>query len=113
LWDSAFTADEPFYFGDQEEMGLGIRVATPMAVESGGTILDAEGRKDGRAVWGNVSDWCDYRGTIEGRSAGLTIFCHPGNFRPRKLVLRPSSGRLMDRHCDRADFPGSKCSDRR
>ena len=82
LWDSAFSADEPFYFGDQEEMGLGIRVATPMAVESGGTILDAQGRKNGRAVWGNASDWCDYRGTIAGRRVGLTILSHPGNFRP-------------------------------
>ncbi len=82
LWDSAFTDDEPFYFGDQEEMGLGIRVATPMAVESGGTILDAKGRKNGRAVLGNAADWCDYSGTIGGRRAGLTIFCHPGNFLP-------------------------------
>jgi hypothetical protein len=82
LWDSAFSADDPFYFGDQEEMGLGIRVATPMAVESGGTILDAKGRKNGRAVWGNASDWCDYRGAIDGRRVGLTIFCHPDNFRP-------------------------------
>jgi len=28
-------------FGDQEEMGLGVRVATPIAVKQGGTILDA------------------------------------------------------------------------
>jgi len=82
LWDSTFSADEPFSFGDQEEMGLGLRVATPLAVDSGGTILDAEERKNGSEVWGQASAWCDYSGTIEGRHAGLAIFCHPANFRP-------------------------------
>lgn len=81
FWDSTFSTDEQFFFGDQEEMGLGLRVATPLAVDSGGTILDAEGRKNGGEVWGQASAWCDYSGTIEGRHAGLAIFCHPANFR--------------------------------
>jgi hypothetical protein len=82
LWDSSFSADKEFTFGDQEEMGLGVRVATPLSVESGGTILDAEGRRNERGVWGQASDWCDYSGTLNDRLVGLTIFCHPGNFRP-------------------------------
>jgi hypothetical protein len=93
VWDSSFSSTEPFTFGDQEEMGLGIRVATPLRVEkkSGrypdavagtGTILDAEGRQNGAEVWGNASAWCDYSGTTGGQHAGITIFCHPDNFRP-------------------------------
>lgn len=89
-WDSTFTGDEPFRFGDQEEMGLGIRVATPLRVETGdgslppgnGTIIDAQGRKNGAEVGGNAADWCDYRGTLSGRRVGIAIFCHPENFRP-------------------------------
>jgi Methane oxygenase PmoA len=58
LVDSMFTSPNEFYFGDQEEMGLGIRVATPMRVEQGdgslppgtGTITDAKGRKNGAEV---------------------------------------------------------------
>jgi hypothetical protein len=90
LLDSTFTSPNEFYFGDQEEMGLGIRVATPMRVEKGngslppgtGTITDAEGRKNGAEVGGNSANWCDYSGTVDGKHVGMTIFCHPDNFRP-------------------------------
>ncbi len=82
IWDSTFSTDQkPCTFGDQEEMGLGIRVAGPLMVQRGGTILDAEGRKDEREVWGESAPWCDYSGTIDGRHVGITILCHPENFR--------------------------------
>jgi hypothetical protein len=81
LWDSRFTADTDFYFGDQEEMGFGVRVATPLAVQKGGAIVDSAGRKNERQVWGQQADWCAYRGTIDGKSAGVAIMPHPDNFR--------------------------------
>jgi hypothetical protein len=90
LWDSTFTSPHDFTFGDQEEMGLGIRVATPMRVEAGdgsippgnGTMADADGRKNGEQIGGQTSNWCDYSGTIDGQQVGMTIFPGPGNFRP-------------------------------
>ena len=34
LWDSTFESNRSgLYFGDQEEMGLGVRVATPLMVK--------------------------------------------------------------------------------
>jgi hypothetical protein len=33
-------------------------------------------------VWGDTADWCDFSGTIAGGRVGMTIFCHPENFRP-------------------------------
>lgn len=89
-WDSTFSSDHPFYFGDQEEMGLGIRVATPIRVEKGdgsippgdGSIVDANGRVNGEQIDGNSSDWCDYSGTLDGHRIGMTLLCHPDNFRP-------------------------------
>jgi len=90
LWDSTFSSDEEFYFGDQEEMGLGFRVATPIRVEKdaagqmppgNGTIRDSAGRKNEKEVWGNAADWCDYSGTLDGKHVGMTVFCHPENFR--------------------------------
>ena len=33
-FDSQFSGDAPFAFGDQEEMGLGVRLATPLAVKA-------------------------------------------------------------------------------
>jgi hypothetical protein len=84
LWDSTFWSDSEFYFGDQEEMGLGVRLATPIAVtsEQGGRILDGEGRKNGQGIWGKKAAWCDYSGSIDGKFAGITIMPHPDNFRP-------------------------------
>ena len=71
-------------FGDQEEMGLGIRVATPLAVDRqlGGRILDSAGRINGAAVWGQTADWCDYSGPFEKQWIGLTVLSSPENFRP-------------------------------
>lgn len=89
IWDATFRPEQrEMVFGDQEEMGLGIRVATPIAVKQGGTILDAMGRRNDREVWGNAADWCDYSGTIAGRHAGITTMCDPQNFRPSWLHAR-------------------------
>ena len=91
LWDATFTADHEIAFGDQEEMGLGFRLATPLRVSTknggnlapgNGSILDSNGRKNEKEVWGNSAEWCDYTGTIAGQKVGMTIFCHPDNFRP-------------------------------
>jgi hypothetical protein len=90
-WDSTFSSDHEFVFGDQEEMGIGFRVATPLRVGASGegnlppgsgAMLNSEGRKNEREVWGNSADWCDYIGTMAGQRVGMTIFCHPDNFRP-------------------------------
>lgn len=91
LWDSTFSSDHEFYFGDQEEMGIGFRVATPIRVESesvgsvpagNGKMIDSEGRINGDQIWGNAADWCDYSGTLDGQRVGIALFCHPKNFRP-------------------------------
>ena len=78
------SANAELRFGDQEEMGLGVRVATPLAVEKklGGRILDSEGRVNGEKVWGKSARWCDYAGPLEGSWVGMTILTSPKNFRP-------------------------------
>ena len=91
FWDSTFSGDREFYFGDQEEMGLGFRVATPLRVASkpkdkvppgNGTIRDSEGRTNEKQTWGNAAKWCDFSGMIAGERLGMAIFVHPGNIRP-------------------------------
>ena len=90
LWDATFRAEEEFYFGDQEEMGLGVRVATQIRVDrdqegdvpaGNGTMIDSEGRRNGKEIWGHDADWCDYSGSRGEWLVGMTIFCHPDNFR--------------------------------
>jgi hypothetical protein len=84
IWDSTFSPNADITFGDQEEMGLGVRLATPIAVTSkkGGRILDTAGRRDGAGIWGKSAEWCDYSGTISGKHAGVLIVPDPANFRP-------------------------------
>ncbi len=82
-YESTFTGERHFTFGDQEEMGLGVRVSSPLAVKNGkGEILNSRGQRNEKNVWGQTADWCDYRGTLEGRRIGLLLMPHPKNFRP-------------------------------
>ncbi len=79
--DSRFSGPDDFYFGDQEEMGLGVRVATPLAVKNGGALLNSDALSGEKQVWGRLADWCDYGGTIDGQPVGVTLIPDPANFR--------------------------------
>jgi hypothetical protein len=80
--ESTFSSDQgDFAFGDQEEMGFGVRVSTPLAVKQGGRIVNSNGARDERQVRGEAADWCDYSGTIGARRAGVTLMPDPRNFR--------------------------------
>lgn len=81
--DSIFQSDGgDFYFGDQEEMGLGVRVASPIRERAGnGRILSSEGLQGARITWGQPAAWCDYAGKISGKHAGVTIMASPNNIR--------------------------------
>jgi hypothetical protein len=82
VWDATFRSDDAdFTFGDQEEMGFGARVATPITEKAGGMITDSAGRTTAAATWGKAARWCDYSGKIDGCSAGITLLAAPGNFR--------------------------------
>ncbi len=81
LWDSKFTGPDDFYFGDQEEFGLGVRVATPLAVKNGGRMTNSDGLENEKQIWGKQADWCDYSGTIDGQPLGVLLVPHPRNFR--------------------------------
>jgi hypothetical protein len=91
LWNSTFRSDDSnFYFGDQEEMGLGVRLATPIRVrsENGGRILDSQGRTNEKGTWGKEAAWCDYSGWLADVFAGVTILTDPKNVRPCRWHTR-------------------------
>jgi hypothetical protein len=84
VWDSTFSSPEhEFALGDQEEMGLGVRMASGLSVagKPGGRILNNNGHKNEKEVWGKQAAWCDYGGALDGRFAGITVMPHPDNFR--------------------------------
>jgi hypothetical protein len=89
LYDGEFAAAvDNLAFGDQEEMGLGVRLATGLTVAKGGAILDSAGRQNEKSVWGQQADWCDYAGTIDGRQVGVALVPHGENFRPSWFHVR-------------------------
>ncbi len=81
-WSSEFSGPETFSFGDQEEMGLGVRVATPIAANNGGQIRNSHGATGEAEVWGRSAAWCDNSGIVQGRPVGIMLMPDPGNFRP-------------------------------
>ena len=81
--------DHDFYFGDQEESGLAVRVASPLRVQGGnGTILNDRGERNGAQIWGREARWFDAFGTIDNRQVGVMVAASPGNPRPSWLHAR-------------------------
>jgi len=82
-WQATFapTADT-FTFGDQEEMGFGIRIATPISERNGGTVRNSDGLTGAKPAWGKTASWCDYSGILSNRWVGITVMSDPRNFRP-------------------------------
>jgi hypothetical protein len=82
-WRASITpAVDDFFFGDQEEMGFGVRVSTALAEKNGGTILTSEGVRGAKASWGQTAAWSDCSGVISNRTVGIAILTALENFRP-------------------------------
>ena len=73
---------ENLTFGDQEEMGFGARVATPLSERNGGTVKNSDGLTGAKNTWGKTAAWCDYSGVLSNRLVGITVMSDPKNFRP-------------------------------
>lgn len=83
LWDSEFrSAEGDLSFGDQEEMGLGVRVATPLCVQRGGQIVTSTTARNEKEVRGRSDPWVDYSGVIDRQHVGVMLMPDPNNFRP-------------------------------
>ena len=81
--DSVFQSDDAdFAFGDQEEMGLGLRLNTPLTVKfGGGRIVNSNGGENEKGTWGRQALWCAADGNGGKDRAGAAIMPFPSNFR--------------------------------
>ncbi len=77
--DSRLSSPNPFWLGVREEMGLALRVATPLTVRNRGSILAARGGKNEKGTWGRHDQWWDYFGPLAGKNAGIQLMSGPGN----------------------------------
>ena len=55
------------------------RVVPELSVQSGGTLVNAEGETKEKGTFGKASPWCDYSGTRDGITEGIAILQHPKN----------------------------------
>jgi len=77
--DITLTAVERCRFGDTKEGTFAVRVTDSMNESHGGVLVNAEGARGEKNVWGKRSPWADYYGQVDGRTVGIAIFDHPGN----------------------------------
>lgn len=81
-WTASFTPTiDDFTFGDQEEMGFGIRIATPLSEKNGGTVKNSDNLTVAKNCWGQAAAWCDYSGILSNRLVGITVMPDAKNFR--------------------------------
>jgi hypothetical protein len=89
----------PLELGHQEEMGLGVRVASWLRVKSGqGTIRNSAGGTNEAGTWGQHATWWSYADESSDRIAGWLIVVLPTTSQPvwghtrdyGLLVLNPS-----------------------
>jgi hypothetical protein len=95
LWEAELTpgGNRPLVFGDVEEMGLGLRVATPLSPARGGRYLASHGGGNEKGIFGRAAVWVDASGTIDGRRVGAVVIDLAGN--PREPFFHARDYGLM------------------
>lgn len=67
-------------FGQTKEAGpLGIRVADAIRVDDGGVFVNSEGGVNEKVCWGKNAKWCNYMGTLSGKTVGIACFDRTSN----------------------------------
>jgi hypothetical protein len=70
----------PITFGDTKEGSFGVRINDTIREAGGkGKLENADGKVGEKTLWGQKSAWCDYSGTIDGKTVGLAILDDPTN----------------------------------
>jgi hypothetical protein len=73
---------EALRFGDQEEMGLGVRMATPLSPKHGnGVLRSGAGGTGEKETWGKAAAWSSTLADVDGDRVGVIITPSPKNFR--------------------------------
>lgn len=87
-FDITLTPVEKVTFGDTKEGTFAIRLAAALeepnkealpSPKRTGLMVDSEGGRGEKQVWGHRASWVDYFGEIEGEKLGIAILDHPAN----------------------------------
>ena len=110
VWQGVFKAgSEPLVFGDQEEMGLGVRVATSMTEKNGGRILSSDGKTGAKETWGKKAQWIDYSKTLDRKRTGILLMPDQNNLQSSWFHNR-DYGLMVANYFGNQAFTGGKPS---
>ncbi len=83
--------DEPLELPEYHYGGLGFRGNRQWNGTRAWQLLAASGKTDRNAINTSREPWCWVGGEVDGDSCGVTILCHPENFRaPQPVRAHPS-----------------------
>jgi len=83
-------SDKPLKLPEYRYGGLGLRGNRAWNGKENTHFLTSEGITDREKGHATRARWCDMSGSIDGSQAGITIFCHPENFRaPQPMRIHP------------------------
>ena len=70
----------PIVMGDTKEGTFAIRVVKALDSPPG-QMVNANGARGEKAIWGKRSNWVDYYGRVAGEDLGVAVLDHPQNLR--------------------------------
>ncbi len=73
-------SDGPLTLGDTKEGTFGIRLGPDLSAPRG-HMINSQGGKGEKEIWGKRADWVNYYGEVSGKPAGIVVFDHPKSFR--------------------------------
>lgn len=68
-------------FGDTDDGGFGFRLAEAYREDRGARLINSEGGRGSKAIWGKSARWVDYSALMDGKNIGLAMLDHPSNVR--------------------------------
>jgi len=106
---TVIAAEGDVTFGDTKEGAFGVRVSTPLTVDSkqGAHVVNSRGQTDGKA-WGMFAEWVDDYGPVDGEVVGLAMLSDPKNFRHPTRWHARTYGLLAANPFGERDFPADQ-----
>ncbi len=120
-FDITLTPLKKVTFGDTKEGTFAIRLAAALeeptkdslpAPKRTGLMVDSEGGRGEKQVWGHRASWVDYFGEIDGEKLGIAIMDHPSNPRHPTYWHSRSYGLFAANIFGWHDFLNDKTADR-
>ena len=101
----------PVKLGDTREGVMAVRVCEELNESRGATLLNSEGGRGEKEIWGKRANWVDYSGKVSGHAVGVAMFDHPANPKFPAFWMARGYGLLAANCFGESEFTGDKTRD--